>query len=206
MTDGSERLGGRLALLRPDALDAAQKSVFETITSKMVPWADAAGFRSRTPDGRLIGPFNVVLYSPEIGGSFLGLQAEEGKHTALSERVRQVVILTVGSVWKAPYELYAHSAVARKAGLAAETVAALAHGQPSQELSGEERVAQRFAYELTASRNVGDDLYAAARAAFGEKGVVDMVVLAGCYHTVCSLLNAFDVPAPEETGSTSSGP
>jgi len=34
------------------------------------------------------------------------------EQTSLTKRTRQVVILTVGSMWKAPYELYAHSAIA----------------------------------------------------------------------------------------------
>jgi len=31
----------------------------------------------------------------------------------LTKRVREVVILAVGSVWKSKYELYAHGAVAK---------------------------------------------------------------------------------------------
>jgi hypothetical protein len=37
----------------------------------------------------------------------------------------------VGAVWRAPYELYAHSAVARSAGLPDLVVRALAAGEPS---------------------------------------------------------------------------
>jgi len=40
----------------------------------------------------------------------------EQKHTSLSRRVCEVVILSVGAVWKYDYEIYAHSAVGRKVG------------------------------------------------------------------------------------------
>ena len=40
--------------------------------------------------------------------------------------MRQVVILAVGSVWRAEYELYAHAAVAANAGLAGDIIQALA--------------------------------------------------------------------------------
>lgn len=189
--------GGRLPLVDPAMLEGAQKDLYDAINATMVPWADAAPFRSKTTDGRLIGPFNAVLFSPEIGKVFLALQAAEQKHTALSERVRQVIILTVGSVWKAPYELYAHAAVARKAGLSDETVRALAAGRSSAELSDEERAAQQFTRQLTAERRVDDKVYQAAAGYLDEKGLVDMVMLAGCYHVVCSMLNAFAVPAPQ---------
>jgi 4-carboxymuconolactone decarboxylase len=38
------------------------------------------------------------------------------------------VILAVGAVWHAPYELYSHSAAARTAGLSPEQVDTLAGG------------------------------------------------------------------------------
>jgi 4-carboxymuconolactone decarboxylase len=49
--------------------------------------------------------------------------------------VRQVVILAVGAVWRSAYELYAHSAAARTAGLPDQVVRALTAGQRPGELS-----------------------------------------------------------------------
>ena len=118
MTDQSQNLGGRLPLLDPRCLGDNQREAVRSISdSTMVRWADAIHFQSKTADGRLIGPFNPVLFSPEIASRFLDLQEAEQQHTTLSDRVRQVVILTVGAVWNAPYELYAHSAAARHAGI-----------------------------------------------------------------------------------------
>lgn len=200
MSVQSQQLGGRLPLVDPKTMERAQKDLYDRINTIMVPWAEAASFQSKTTNGRLIGPFNAMLFSPEISNAFLALQVAEQKHTSLSERVRQVVILSVGAVWKAPYELYAHSAVGKKAGLSNDAVRALARGQPSDELTNDERLAQQFTQQLTADRRVEDALYQAASAAFGEKGAVDMIVLVGCYQVVCSVLNAFEVPAPDLVG------
>ncbi len=189
-------LGGRLDLLSPSELSAEQKRTYELIDTDFVPWAEKSGFQSKTSDGRLIGPFNTVLYSPAIGAAFLALQTAEQKNTTLDERVRQVVILTVGAVWGCGYERYAHAAVARRAGLSEATIAALAKGEPAGELSDKERLAQTFTREITANHRVEDGLYIEAQAAFGAQGLVDMLFLAGCYDTVSSLLNAFEVPTP----------
>ena len=191
-----EALGGRLKLLSPSELSPDQKRTYDTITTEMVPWAESAGFQSKTDDGRLIGPFNSVLHSPGISAAFLALQAAEQKHTTLDERVRQVVILTVGAIWGCDYERYAHAAVARKAGIADADIAALAKGDPAGGLSAKERLAQRFTYEITANHRIDDALYEAAQSTFGPQGLVDLLFLAGCYDTVSSLLNAFKVPAP----------
>jgi 4-carboxymuconolactone decarboxylase len=45
-------------------------------------------------------------------------------------------------------------------------------------------------------RKVSDPLYQACARHFGEKGVVDLIMLAGCYLMICSLLNVFEIPAP----------
>jgi hypothetical protein len=34
---------------------------------------------------------------------------------------------------------------------------------------------------------------------FGSKGLVDMVMLIGLYLTVCAIVNAFEISAPEAT-------
>ena len=89
-----------------------------------------------------------------------------------------------------------HSAVARKAGLSEVAIHALAQGDQAGDLTQEERIAQRFTLQLTAKHNIDDELYEKAVAAFGVRGIVDLIFLAGCYDTVSSLLNAFRVPVP----------
>ena len=177
-------------------LTGMQREVYDRIVATMVPWADAAHFQSKTAGGRLIGPFNPLLFSPAIASCFFASQAAEEVHTTLSERMRQVVILAVGAVWKSEYELYAHSAVARKAGLSEQVTRTLAAGGLSDDLSEQEKIAQRYVTQLAAYHHVDDPLYRAAEAAFGGQGLVDIALLMGLYQTVCGLLNGFDIPAP----------
>ena len=191
-------LGGRLPLLDPASLTDAQQTVYRRLTATMVKWADRSGFQSSTAGGRLIGPFNPALLSPGITPAFLDLQDAEQAHTSLDERVRQVVILAVGSVWRSEYELYAHAAVAAKVGLPADVIQALASGEVPDGLSAHEKLAARFARALSTSHQVEAALYRDAEAAFGPRGLVDIVYLAGCYNIVCGLLNTFEVPAPED--------
>ena len=196
MEDVAQRLGGRIALFDPNALTQPQRKVYDLINQNMVPWAEKAGFKAKLPDGRLVGPFNTILLSPEMAEVFLTLQAVEGRASSLSSRVRQVVILTVGAVWRSDYERYAHSAVAREAGLSDSAIQALVKGEPASDLSQEERVAQRFTWTLTADHQVEDALFDEAKASFSDRGIADIVILAGCYNLVSSLLNAFKVPVP----------
>ena len=192
-------LGGRLPLLDPASLTDTQKAVYDRLRATMIRWADQSGFQGMTDQDRLIGPFNPVMLSPGIAPAFLDLQEAEEASTSLSERVRQVVILAVGAVWRADYELYAHAAVARKAGLADDVIRGLAAGTLPEGLSEQENVAGRFARQLAAERRVDADVYRAAETAFGAQGLADITFLAGIYQLVCGLLTAFAIPAPEIT-------
>jgi 4-carboxymuconolactone decarboxylase len=190
-------LGGRLPLADPDALTGTQRVLFDRIAATAVPWAQRSGFAASTADGRLIGPFNPSLLSPEIASQFLKLQVAEEQYTSLDERMRQVVILTVGGVWRAPYELYAHSAVAHHSGLAESIVAELVAGGEPDALTDAEKTAHRVARALSTAHHVDDDLYHQAEQTFGATGVLEISVLTGIYQTVCAILNAFDIPAPD---------
>jgi 4-carboxymuconolactone decarboxylase len=44
---------------------------------------------------------------------------------------------------------------------------------------------------------VDGDIYAAAQEVFSDQGLVEMLMLIGCYLSVCALLNAFSVPVPD---------
>jgi 4-carboxymuconolactone decarboxylase len=190
-------LGGRLPLADPAFLNPAQREIFDRMASRIVPWANDAHFKSTAEDGRLIGPFNPALLNPAIAAPFLELQFAEQVHTSLSARVREVVILAVGAVWQADYELYAHLAVARKAGLSEDAARAVATGGLPGDLSYDEQIALRLTKELSTSHRVDESLYREAEKSFGTKGLIDIAFLVGIYHSVCATLTMFAIPAPE---------
>ena len=192
MSDQTDTLGGRLPLANPATLNPAQRKIFDRMATRIVPWANDAQFQSTAEDGRLLGPFN-----PAIAAPFLDLQFAEQVHTSLSARVREVVILAVGAVWQADYELYAHVAVARKAGLSEGAARAVATGGHPDDLSADEEIALRLTQQLSTSHRVEESLYREAETAFGTKGLIDIAFLIGIYHSVCATLTMFAIPAPE---------
>ncbi len=197
MNPQDEKLGGRIPLVKPDELTSAQRPLYDSINASQVPWAEKAGFVAKTQYGSLVGPFNVSLQSPAIASAFAALQSAEAANTTLNERTRQVVILTVGSIWKSQYELYAHKAVARKAGIPEAAIEAVATGGLADVLTEEEQTAQAFTLAITRDHQASNEIFDRAKETFGVRGIVDILFLAGCYDVVCSLLNAFQVPVPE---------
>jgi 4-carboxymuconolactone decarboxylase len=192
----TDALGGRLPLVDPTAYTGAQRQLFDWVTATRERRADDAGFRITTPDGRLIGPFNACLLRPEVALKLLECSSAAQNQTSLSDRVREVVILAVGAVWDAQFELYAHSALAHKAGLSTESITALVSGRIPDDLSAHEKIAGRVARQLSTRHRIDDELYREAQNAFGAQGLFDIVALIGIYHSVCAILNLFAVPAP----------
>jgi 4-carboxymuconolactone decarboxylase len=45
-------------------------------------------------------------------------------------------------------------------------------------------------------RNVSAGAYREAEALLGPDGIMDIVMLTGIYHSVCAILNTFEIPAP----------
>jgi alkylhydroperoxidase family enzyme len=122
----------------------------------------------------------------------------ETQFSTLNARVREVVILTCGAFWNAKYELYAHSALARRAGLSEQSIRALATGQPPEAVNADETLAHDFTRQLITEHNVSQDLYSRAAATFGTAELVNMTFLIGHYLLTSAVLNTFETPAPDQ--------
>ncbi len=190
-------MSGRLPLLKPADLDEAQRRFYDSLVANEVPWADKSGARAIAPDGSLLGPFNSLLFNPVLGTAQVGVFRADKRSTSLSPRVHEIVVLTVGAAWGSEYELYAHSAVAKAAGLPDAVIQALGSGQPPDLQSEQEASAHEFTWQLTRKHRIDPATYARAARAFGHRGLVDMVLLIGLYLTTCSIINAFEVSTPE---------
>ncbi|MFC0629376.1 carboxymuconolactone decarboxylase family protein [Kribbella deserti] len=189
------RLGGRLDLLAPQELTEAQRQIYDLISSEHMPKAEKSGYVGQLPDGRVIGLYNVLLYSPELTMG-LGAWMDGLSRSNLADEVREVVILAVGAMWRSEYQLYAHAAIARQIGLSDKMIDAIKEEREPDGISADAVVAYRFTCSLLSQRRVDDDLYAQAVAAFTIPGIAALVHLIGLYQTVSALLNCFQVPAP----------
>jgi 4-carboxymuconolactone decarboxylase len=121
--------------------------------------------------------------------------SKRGRH--LPEVPRQIVILVVGAHFRAAYEIYAHSAVARAAGVSEDQLAAIIAGHRPSDLSEEAGAA----YDVAAALLIGGVLpapaYQRALSLFGQPGVTELIYLVGHYCFVSMTLNGFDVPVPD---------
>ena len=147
--------------------------------------------------GHVIGPFKVLLHSPEVAGRIGYLGHYVRFQSVLEPEVSELAILTVARANDCRFEWGAHHPLARKAGVRDEAIAAIAHRRGVEGLTERERLVITFGRELCEKHRVSPATFAAAQAAFGHQGVVELVVTLGYYGMIAAVLNAADVqPEP----------
>jgi 4-carboxymuconolactone decarboxylase len=183
----------RLPLLPVADLDAAQRALYEAYDS-MTRGEEYQGFEVKNSDGAFVGPWGVMLHFPDLArplGQFIDLAQ---RLPGLSERARQVVILTVGGRFNVAYELYAHTPLAERAGLRPEQVAALSAGSRPADLRPDELLAANVAGALVRGGVLPGPLYETAVAKLGQQGLDAIVFISIHYLALGIALNAYDVP------------
>jgi hypothetical protein len=196
---------GRLPWPKPDDLSAAATAVYEAITGG--PRASAKRlFRSVDEEGRLEGPFNAMLVSPEVGYAQQELGAAIRYRTALTDRVREVAILTLAAFRESEFEGYAHEAVGAACGLTHAELSQLRTGSASMSLRPDERLAHTLVTRLLKDRTLDDATYAEAVEVFGETGVIELVMLVGYYDTLDLMMAVAQTPLPSGVEPIYSGP
>lgn len=145
------------------------------------------------------GPFNVLLRSPAMGDIAQQLGEQVRYHSSLPRRLNEMAILITARHWTAQYEWSAHKRLALQAGLAPAIVDAIARGGRPSAMTPEEQALYVFATELLETKQVSDAAFAAAVAAFGERGVVDLLCNLGYYQLVSMALNVDRYPLPDGT-------
>ena len=163
--------------------------VWETLTS-------SRGAGVVNADGTLAGPFNAWVTAPETGRRLLDLGGHLRFATSIERGLLELAIVTVGARWKAEFEWYAHSRMAREHGIAEPVLDALARGATPSFEADDQRVVHQVAAQLATGGRIDAATFEAGRDLLGDEGIVELVSLCGYYTLVCFTLNAFAVPLP----------
>ena len=186
----------RLPLLTPDQLSDEQKKLYADMKDGIQSKFNA--FEAVSEAGELLGPWNPWLHAPRIGGAIWDLTKAMSMEATLPEESRQVAILVTGARYDAAYEIYAHVAVGKVAGLDEATMSTICSGSRPSNLSKEAGVAYDVAYVLAGGKQLPRVTYDLAIETCGQKGAQELIYLVGLYCLVSVVLNGFAVPVPAE--------
>jgi 4-carboxymuconolactone decarboxylase len=173
----------RLQALSKEEMNEDQRRIHDVI---------AAG-----PRGRVRGPLAIWLHSPKLAETAQALGQYCRYDSSLSQRLSELAILTMATIWKAEFEWWAHKPIALKAGLSEAVADALRDGVPPPFESDEEAIVHEVIVTLHAERGLPDDVYQRATAILGDRRLLDLIGLSGYYTLISMTLNVFQVLPPE---------
>jgi 4-carboxymuconolactone decarboxylase len=189
----------RLAHLRPDELTAEQQQFYDTI-NQGPRRAAHPGLVSPVglvdDEGRLQGPFNAMLFHPEVGMALQELGRVLRFSGQLPPRAREIAILIVATSERSDFEWAAHAAIGAHLGLSAEQIAALARADVIEFEDHIEQIVARATRVLVATGDLDDETYHASEAALGAAGLLELSTLIGFYRALALQMRMFRVPGP----------
>jgi 4-carboxymuconolactone decarboxylase len=134
------------------------------------------------------GPFNAYARSPGLGLLLLQVSDYVRFNSSLPPRLSEFAIMIAARQWSQPYEWRSHFALAVKGGLDRQILVDLGAGSRPQGMKDDEAALYDFCAELYRDKNVGDTTFKAALAAFGERGIMDLIGIVGYYDLVSMAL------------------
>lgn len=143
--------------------------------------------------GAVRGPFRIWLRSPELCEKVEALGAYCRFESALDPRLRELSLLVAARHFDAQYSWNAHVDKAVDAGVARETVEAIAERREPWFAKSDEEAVYRFGTELLRDHFVSDATFNRLVQEVGERGLVDLIGSLGNFSMLAMLLNACEV-------------
>jgi len=179
----------RLDRFNPQTLTRAQQELYRDITQG----PRAAGpqhFPLTDEAGRLHGPFNAFLLSPDLGRALQQVGAAIRYQSALTPRIREMAILALAAHWNSEFEWFAHERVGRAVGVT--------EGELEQlrtcgflSLTDPDEASALLAVREMLRGDVPDGVYESVVAQIGEAGLFELSTLVGYYATLALQMRVF---------------
>ena len=173
----------RMPKIPEDQLTAEQRKAIEEFRAK----------RGQEPGG----PFIPLTRSPAVLNAATHLGAYLRYESDLPMDISELAIIITARRWSQNYEWVAHRRIAEKAGLDPAVADAIRDGRRPEAMSAEQQVVHDFCTEVHGNGQVSDPTYAKAKAAFGEKGVIDLATICGYYSLLAIVMNVARTPLPD---------
>jgi alkylhydroperoxidase family enzyme len=146
----------------------------------------------------------VLAHHPDLATSWMQFTAHILRHSTLSDRQRELLILRVAVVRKSQYQWVEHVPIARRSGLDDGEIARVAFGPDAPFWTPLERALLRSADELLADGGISEPTWGVLAAEFEPKQLLDLVFTVGAYETNCLMARSCRLQ-PDESLSGATG-
>ena len=137
--------------------------------------------------------YRVLLNSPPIAEGWEKMLTAVRNRNSLPPALREMVIIRVAFLNRAPYELEAHRPIALANGVSEAKIDALRLPQPGVAFTPLERAVLAVTDAMTRDVQIDDALFEPLRAHFDSRSLVELVATIAAYNMVSRCLEALRV-------------
>ena len=143
-----------------------------------------------------IGPYSLLVHMPEMAQKLEALRLYLRDEASLSQKLQELVMISVAGEMGCAFIWYAHAAAARQIGIHGDVIDAIREQQPVTGLAPDEQAAVDFTRELLRNRKVSRATFDAATARFGQRGVMTLTNLIATYAVLAYNMTTYELEAP----------
>ena len=143
-----------------------------------------------------VGPYSLLAHMPEMAQKLDALRLYLRDEASLSQKLQELVMISVAREMGCAFIWYAHAAAARQAGVRDDVVDSIRERRPLTTLDADERAVVDFTRELLQNRKVSRPTFDAATARFGQRGTMTLTNLIACYAVLAYNMNTYELEAP----------
>jgi AhpD family alkylhydroperoxidase len=148
--------------------------------------------------GSVLHLYQMLLHSAPVAAGWLRYLTAIRHECSLPGDLREIVIMRVAALNGAPYEAEQHAPIARREGVSQEKLDVLGEWESSGLFSPRERAVLAYTDAMTKRIQVPDEVFAAVRAEFDDKLLVELTATVGAYNMVSRFLEALQVHSHDE--------
>lgn len=143
--------------------------------------------------GQLLNLDKQLLHSPPVANGWNHFMGAIRSETQLDGALRELVILLVAVLNRAPYEFAQHAPVARAEGVSQAQIDAVAAWRESALFDARERAVLAYAEAMTLAVQVPQALFDAVRRDFSARELVELTATVASYNMVSRFLEALQI-------------
>jgi len=148
--------------------------------------------------GGVRGPFSMLLHSPKLAEKMLAIGNFYRDESVVAGKDRSLAILVGVRERQGAYVWSAQVNAARRAGVREEAIDVIRKKGDASKLTAEEREIITYAEQLFRKNKVEQAAFDALLKRHGAQWLLELTAGASYYGILCSVVNAFEVPAPPD--------
>lgn len=143
--------------------------------------------------GSVLHLYQMLLNSPKVASGWLNHLSGIRLHSSLAGDLRELIIMRVAILNRAPYEADQHAPIALKEGVSQAQLDELEHWSSSTLFDERTRAVLAYTDEMTLNVQVPNAVFEQIRNHFNDKEIVELSATIATYNMVSRFLEALEI-------------